>query len=87
MTAFCLFLRPDTVELLGKLLYDTVAPVAGEGYPLNVTAEQPSLREQYTKQAAKVLRTVGAMSAIPESVLSQPIKLELSKGVSDSLVV
>lgn len=77
---FCLFLRPETVELLGKQLYDTAAPVAGGGYPVNVTAEQPSSREQNTKQAAKVLRTVGAMSAFPERVLSQPIKYELRKG-------
>lgn len=80
MTTFCLFLRPETVELLGKQLYDTAAPVAGGGYPVNVTAEQPSSREQYNKQAAKVLRTVGAMSAFPERVLSQPIKYALVKG-------
>lgn len=80
IASFCLFLRPEAVEVLGKQLYDTPAPVAGGGYPVNTTAEQPSSREQYNKQAANELRTVGAMSEFPERVLSHPIKYESLKG-------
>lgn len=80
ITSSCLFLRPETAELLGKQLYDTPAPVAGGGYPVNVTAKQSSSREQYNKQAANDLRMAGAMSAFPERVLPQPIKYDSLKG-------